>query len=152
MTAREAGRPAEQAVAQATQSFIHRVRVPLSSDGGQPERILAALGRLLPYFGSPMDALIEGERFALPIGTTVVLVSAAAVLRESTIERLVDLRDHGAVVHLALTGEARDLGADTYDLPISWLGGRETWHALVNTIPGDQQEKSERHATSLQLG
>ncbi len=152
MTVREAGQAAEQVVSQATQSFIHRVRVPLSSDGGQPERILAALGRLLPYFGSPMDALIEAERFTLPIGTTVVLVSAAAVLRETTIERLVDLRDHGAAVHLALTGEARDLDTDTYDLPVSWLGGRETWHALVNTISGEQQEKSGTSATSLQLG
>jgi hypothetical protein len=31
----------------------------MASDSGQREQILSALGRLLPYFGSPMDALIE---------------------------------------------------------------------------------------------
>lgn len=142
----------EQAVAQVTRPFMHRVRVPLARDSGQPERILAALGRLLPYFGSPMDALIEAEQFTLPIGTTVVLVSAAAVLRETTIERLVELRAHGSVVHLALTGEEREIGADTYDLPVYWLGGREVWHALVTTIIDDQQGSSGRSATGLKLG
>jgi uncharacterized protein (DUF58 family) len=148
MTTRESG---GQTASQSAHSFIHRVRVPLASDSGQPERILAALGRLLPYFGSPMDALIDSERFTLPIGTTVVLVSAAGVLRETTIERLVDLRAHGSAVHLALTGEAHDLDTDTYDLPVHWLGGRETWHALVTTINRDQQEQSGRSATSLHL-
>ena len=103
----------------AAQAFVHRVRIPMASDSGQREQLLSALGRLLPYFGSPMDALIEAERFTLPIGTTVVLVSAAAVLRETTIENLVDLRTHGAVVHLALTGDADStVGTDTYDLPV----------------------------------
>ena len=105
MTSRQL-RPQQVDTATAAQTFVHRVRIPMASDSGQREQLLSALGRLLPYFGSPMDALIEAERFTLPIGTTVVLVSAAAVLRETTIENLVDLRTHGAVVHLALTGDA----------------------------------------------
>jgi uncharacterized protein (DUF58 family) len=151
-TAQEAEAQRGQATSQRAQSFIHRVRVPLGSDSGQAERILTALGRLLPYFGSPMDTLIEGERFTLPIGTTVVLLSATAVLREKTIERLIDLRAHGAAVHLALTGEARDLDTDTYDLPVHWLGGRETWHALVTTINTDAEGGNGRSATGLHLG
>src|SRR5207248_4239222 len=71
--------PGPQSAA-SVQAFIHRVRVPLASDSAQREHLLSALGRLLPYFGSPMDALIDAERFTLPLGTTVVLVSAAAVL------------------------------------------------------------------------
>lgn len=137
---------------QTAQSFIHRVRVPLSSDSGQSERVLTALGRLLPYFGSPMDALIDSERFALPIGTTVVLVSAAAVLRDATVESLVELHAHGSMVHLALTGEERDLDVPTYDLPIHWLGGREVWHELVSTVSADQNDIGGRSATSLNLG
>src|SRR6266568_6243667 len=66
----------EQAISSLTaaQAFIHRVRVPMARGGGQREQLLSALGRLLPYFGSPMDALVDAERFTLPLGTTVVLV------------------------------------------------------------------------------
>ena len=136
----------------AAQTFIHRVRVPMASDSGQREQILSALGRLLPYFGSPMDTLIDAERFALPIGTTVVLVSAAAVLHETTVESLVDLRTHGAIVHLALTGDAdSQAGADTYDLPVHRLGGREVWHELVTAVSNERHENPGRSAKSLHL-
>jgi uncharacterized protein (DUF58 family) len=135
-----------------TQTFVHRVRIPMGSDSGQREQILSALGRLLPYFGSPMDALIEAERFTLPIGTTVVLVSAAAVLRETTIENLVDLRTHGAVVHLALTGDVESqVGADTYDLPVYHIGGREVWHELVTAVSNERHEHIGRSSKSLNL-
>jgi uncharacterized protein (DUF58 family) len=136
----------------ATQTFVHRVRIPMASDSGQREQLLSALGRLLPYFGSPMDALIEAERFTLPLGTTVVLVSAAAVLREITIEHLVDIRTHGAVVHLALTGDAGStVGTDTYDLPVHHIGGREVWHELVTAVSKEKPEYTGRSAKSLYL-
>jgi len=141
--------------ATAIQTFVHRVRVPMASGGGQREQLLSALGRLLPYFGSPMDALIEAERFTLPIGTTVVLVSAAAVLRETTIENLVDLRTHGAVVHLALTGDADSTagtaGTDTYDLPVHHIGGREVWHELITAVSNERHENIGRSSKSLYL-
>jgi uncharacterized protein (DUF58 family) len=136
----------------ATQTFVHRVRIPMANDSGQREQILSALGRLLPYFGSPMDALIEAERFTLPIGTTVVLVSAAAVLRETTVENLVDLRTHGAVVHLALTGDTDSkVGTDTYDLPVHHIGGREVWHELVTAVNNERRENIGRSSKSLYL-
>ena len=134
------------------QSFIHRVRVPPASESGQRERILSALGRLLPYFGSPMDTLIDAERFTLPLGTTVVLVSAAAVLQDTTIESLVDLRSRGAVVSLALTGDAESqVGAETYDLPVYRLGGREVWHELVKHVDDEEHKSIGRSATALHL-
>jgi len=136
----------------AARAFIHRVHVPMASDSGQREQILSALGRLLPYFGSPMDALIDAERFILPLGTTVVLVSAATVIRETTIESLVDLRTHGTMVHLALTGDADSaVGADTYDLPVHRLGGREVWHELVRNAGDETNNSSGRSARSLHL-
>lgn len=145
-------KPQSVDITTATQAFVHRVRVPMASDSGQREQILSALGRLLPYFGSPMDALIDAERFTLPIGTTVVLVSAAAVLRETTIESLVDLRTHGAAVHLALTGDADSkVGAVTYDLPVHRLGGREVWHELVTTASNERHENPGRGSKSLHL-
>jgi len=137
--------------ATAAQAFLRRVRVPLASGSEQSERILSALGRLVPYFGSPMDVLIDAERATLPIGTTVVLVSAAAVLRETTIESLIDLRTHGAIVYLALTGDAdSNVGAETYDLPVHRLGGRELWHELVRTV-SNEDDSIGRSTTSLHL-
>ncbi len=134
------------------QAFIHRVRVPLASDRGQRERVLSALGRLVPYFGSAMDTLIEIERVTLPIGTTVVLVSAATALHEATVESLVDLRTRGAAVYLALTGDADStVGADTYDLPVHQLGGREVWHELVSTVGDETSDNLGRSATGLYL-
>ncbi len=142
----------EQAISSLTaaQAFIHRVRVPMARGGGQREQLLSALGRLLPYFGSPMDALVDAERFTLPLGTTVVLVCAAAVLREETVESLVDLRAHGAAVHLVLTGDAESkVGAETYDLPVHRLGGREVWHELISSIDDQGNDNIGRSATSL---
>ncbi len=134
------------------QSFIHRVRVPLASESGQRVRILSALGRLLPYFGSPMDTLIDAERFTLPLGTTVVLVSAAEVLQDTTIENLVDLRSRGAVVSLALTGDAESkVGAETYDVPVHRLGGREVWHELVKHVGDEEHTTIGRSTAALHL-
>ena len=136
----------------AARTFMHRVRIPMASDSSQREHLLSALGRLLPYFGSSMDALIDEELALLPIGTTVVLVSAATVLRESTVERLVDLRSHGAAVHLVLLGDLeRKVGAETYDLPVHRAGGREIWHELVTTIGDETQDTIGRSSTSLYL-
>lgn len=132
--------------------FIHRVRIPLARGNAQREHLLSALGRLLPYFGSPMDALIDAERFAFPVGTTVVLVSAATVVREATIESLVDLRAYGASVHLALTGDPETkVGAETYDLPVYRLGGRAVWHELIRGTSDEQLENRGRSTTSLHV-
>jgi uncharacterized protein (DUF58 family) len=138
--------------AAAVQAFIHRVRVPLATGSAQREPLLSALGRLLPYFGSPMDTLIEAERFALPIGTTVIFVGAAAALREATVESLVDLRMHGAAVHLALAGDPESkVNTDTYDLPVHHLGGREVWRELTRSIGDESNDTIGRSAASLHL-
>ena len=136
----------------AAQTFMYRVRVPIARDSGQREHMLSALGRLLPYFGSPMDVLIEAESASLPIGTTVVLVSAAGVLRETTVESLVNLRMHGAVVQLLLTGDSDSkVGAETYDLPVHRVGGRELWHELVTSASDERHDTIGRSTTSLHL-
>jgi uncharacterized protein (DUF58 family) len=133
-------------------TFLLRVRVPLDRGSRQRERLLSALARLIPYFGSAMDALIEEERANLPVGTTVVLVSAVAALTEATVERLLDMRSHGAVVHLALTGDTdSDVGTQTYDLPVHRLGGRELWHELIITVGDEEYEDAGRSTTSINL-
>jgi len=136
----------------AAQAFMHRVRVPMASGSSQREQILSALGRLLPYYGSSIDKLIEAERFMLPSGTTVVFLSAIAALCEATIESLVDLRAHGAEVHLVLTGDSDSTsGTDTYDLPVYKLGGREVWHKLVTTVDDEGRQNTGTSATILHM-
>jgi uncharacterized protein (DUF58 family) len=133
------------------QMFVHRVRVPLASDEEQGERILSALGRLLSYFGSPIDALIDSERSNLPIGTTVVLVSAAAALHDTTVESLIDMRSHGATVQLLMAGdEESKAGAETYDLPVYHIGGREVWHELTQQI-ADERESAAGQSSSVSV-
>jgi uncharacterized protein (DUF58 family) len=150
-TASDEPQPQSVASTSATSFFVHRVRVPLARGNAQREHLLSALARLLPYFGSPMEALIDAERFAFPVGTTVVLVSAAAV-REATIESLMDLRAHGASVHLALTGDAgTKVGAETYDVPVHTLGGREVWHELIRSISDEKSGNRERSTPGLHL-
>jgi uncharacterized protein (DUF58 family) len=134
-------------------SFLLRVRVPLDRGWKQRERLLTALSRLIPYFGSPMDTLIERERLSLPLGTTVVLVGAAAALSEATVDSLLALRSHGAAVHLALAGNPDDeVATDTCDLPVHRLGGRELWHELITTIGEGGDEDAGRSTTSIKPG
>jgi uncharacterized protein (DUF58 family) len=128
-------------------AFIHRVRVPLASDEEQGERILSALGRLLSYFGSPIDTLIETERSSLPIGTTVVLVSAASALHDTTIESLIDMRSRGATVQLLLAGDNENkTSTETYDLPVYHIGGREVWHELTQHMADEGEPGTEQNS------
>ncbi len=112
--------------------YARRARVPLESDQSQHERVLEALARVVPYFGSPVAPLLLAERRVLPLGTTVVFVGAARALRADTVGQLADLRRRGSPAHLALTGDPEDeIAVPTEGLPVHRLGGREVWHALV---------------------
>ncbi len=125
-------------------------RVPFSLDAGQQERLLSTLARLLPSYNSVIERVIETEEDMFPLGTTVVLISAASTLNDATVERLLDLRVRGAAIHLVLTGDAEhELVAETYDLPLHYPGGKERWHALVATI--EREGRNGISSTSLQL-
>jgi uncharacterized protein (DUF58 family) len=135
-----------------THAGVPRVHVPFAHERGQRQRVLSALGRLLPYLGLPLETLIDEARMRLPAGSTVVLVSAAGVLREPIIERLLDLRAQGASIHLVLTGDAETApGAVTYDIPMHRAGGREVWHELVRSAAEQADGDRGRSATSLHL-
>lgn len=115
------------------------IRVPMARGERQETIILTALGQLMTYFSLPMERIIENERRSLPYGTTVVLIGTVTTLQHETIRSLLDLRRRGTMVHLALTGETQDaLPVETSDLPIHRLGGREVWHALLQSA-ADQE-------------
>jgi uncharacterized protein (DUF58 family) len=145
---------AEPSTAEEVARFLPRVRVPIGQSQGQRERLLLTCARLLPYLGTPIESLIEAERRILPMGTTVLLVSAASVVRETTLESLGALRRGGGAVHLVLTGNAEcscELAA--YPFPIHRVGGREVWNELIKQVHGDKTGQSDERSgyTSVSL-
>ncbi|HZR43569.1 MAG TPA: DUF58 domain-containing protein [Ktedonobacteraceae bacterium] len=129
------------------------INVPFSLEHGQYERILSTLACLVPNYNTPIERFIDAEESMFPIGTTIVLVSAASTLNEATVERLLDRRAHGSAVHLVLADnleEGKEL-TETYDLPVHHIGGRETWHELVRTVCDGKSEAVGTSSTSLQL-
>jgi uncharacterized protein (DUF58 family) len=107
-----------------------RLRVPPSSDRSQLPRALAALARLYPYLGAPIERTLDVEAPALPFGATVVYIGAARALGQSGVAALERLRARGAAVTLLLTDDAP---LEAGRLTLHRLGGKETWDALEAT-------------------
>lgn len=108
------------------------VRVPFARDHGQYVRLLSMLASLVPYHHIPMETFLASEDRMFPVGTTVIMVSAISTLNEATVETLLDLNNRGVALHLLLTGNPdKTTRAETYDLPVHYPGGRETWHELL---------------------
>jgi len=127
--------------------------VPFSSDDGQYERLLSTLGRLVPRYSGSIGTLMDTEERMFPLGTTVLLVSAASSLDEGTIERLQDLRMRGAAVHLMLTGNPdASENVETYDLPVHFVGGKEKWHELIRTAGNEKNGAVGTSSSILRLG
>ncbi len=127
--------------------------VPFSSDDGQYERLLSTLGRLVPRYSGSIGTLMDTEERMFPLGTTVLLVSAASSLDEGTIERLQDLRMRGAAVHLMLTGNPdASENIETYDLPVHFVGGKEKWHELIRTAGNEKNGAVGTSSSILRLG
>jgi len=104
------------------------MRVPLSPHPAQLQRLLEALARMQPYFGISMQRLIAREQHALPIGATIVYITAAVALSPNVVAQLERLKRRGYVVAVLLTGDAP---ADTRSLLTYRLGGEESWNDLI---------------------
>jgi uncharacterized protein (DUF58 family) len=105
-----------------------RVRLPPASRPEQLPRILESLARLIPYFGSPMEDMLATEQRSLPVGSTIVLVSAAAAVIPEQVSMLLQMQAHGHAVALLLSGNAP---IDAPGLPVYRLGAEEVWHEIV---------------------
>jgi uncharacterized protein (DUF58 family) len=113
-------------VAQARQAM--QVRLPPASRPEQLPRVLEALARLIPYFGSPLEERLAAEQTRLPIGTTIVLVSAAAAVTPPLVTTLLQARTRGHAVALLVSGET---AVEAPGVPLYRLGNEEVWHELV---------------------
>jgi uncharacterized protein (DUF58 family) len=120
-------------------------RVPFSLDTEQQERLLSTLARLVPRYNTTIERVIDTEERMFPLGTTIVLISAVSSLNGATVERLLEQRISGAAIHMILTGNEGELKADTHDLPVYYVGGKEKWRELISTVNNGTS------STSLQL-
>jgi uncharacterized protein (DUF58 family) len=105
-----------------------RVRLPPSSRPEQLPRILEALARLIPYLGSPLDPLLTAEQAHLPIGATIVVVSAAGAVTPALVTVLLQARARGHAVALLLSGDAL---VEAPGLLSYRLGNEEVWYEMV---------------------
>jgi uncharacterized protein (DUF58 family) len=105
-----------------------RVRLPPSSRPEQLPRILEGLARLIPYLGSPLELLLAAEQGHLPIGTTLVVVSAAAAVTPALVAQVLQARAAGHAAALLLSGDAL---VEAPGVPCYHLGNEEVWHELV---------------------
>jgi uncharacterized protein (DUF58 family) len=104
------------------------LRVPPGNHPDQLHRILLTLARLQPYFGIGMTSLLAREEPRLPIGSTIIAITAAAALPTDLVARLERLARHGHQVALLLTGNAP---AETGTLTTYRLGDEEAWNVLA---------------------
>ncbi len=125
------------------------VSVPFAADHGQYERLLSTLARLVPQYSVSLGTTIDTRESMVPLGTTVLLISAATSLNDETIERLLNLRMLGAAIHLVLTGDSEaSVNVETYDLPVHAVGGKEKWYELTRTA-GDEKSGAVGTSTSI---
>ncbi|HEY7350411.1 MAG TPA: DUF58 domain-containing protein [Ktedonobacterales bacterium] len=105
-----------------------RVRLRPSSRPEQLPRVLEALARLVPFWGSPVEELFLREQTRLPAGTTIVLVSTAAAVTPVLIEALTQTRARGHAVALLVAGNEP---IEAPGLLVYRLGAEEVWHEIM---------------------
>jgi uncharacterized protein (DUF58 family) len=133
-------------------TYYARASLPFGRGAEQRTALLTTLARLLPYLGSPLDPLLEAEMPQLLPGTTLLLLSAADMLQESTLEILLAVQRHGHAVHLVLVGgDIAPALLERCTLPIHHLRGRELWHELLETAGTVEAAHSRAAGTPLEL-
>src|SRR5262249_11188018 len=128
---REGKQDIHEAVAE--QLRRRRIRLPISSNVDQHQRIMEALARVQGYFGSNIEDLIQGERYRLPTATPIVVITST--LSERLAERLVHLRQSGHSVAILFVGDT-PAPLKLAGLPVYHIGGETTWKELVASHSG----------------
>jgi uncharacterized protein (DUF58 family) len=104
------------------------LRLPPASEERQRQRIMEMLARLQAfYYGVSIEEVMLAERTRLPMGTTVVLITAR--MSEAMQQALLRLRRSGHAVSVLLVGETPAL-PDLPGISLRRIGGEETWRRL----------------------
>ncbi len=105
-----------------------RVRLRPSSRPEQLTRVLEALARLVPFWGSPIEELFLSEQTRLPAGATIIWVSTAAAVTPVIVETLLAAKARGHAVALLVAGSEP---IEAHGLLVYRLGAEEVWHEIV---------------------
>ncbi len=105
-----------------------RIHLPPSSSNEQRRRIMEVLARIQPFFGTPIEDVIQAERNRLPAGATVVLITSA--VNDPLLETLARVRQAGHAVTILFVGDALMPGR-LGGITVYHIGGEETWRELV---------------------
>ena len=121
-----------------------RVRLRPSGRPEQLPRVLEALARLVPFWGSPVEELFLSEQTRLPAGTTIVWVSTAAAITPVIVEMLLLARARGHAVVLLVAGTEQ---IEAQGLQVYRLGAEEVWHEIVaQTTKRDNASEADESA------
>ncbi|WP_376796406.1 DUF58 domain-containing protein [Thermogemmatispora sp.] len=150
---RQTGPEEGRQLVRSDQATYHaRVAVPCARGDEQELLLLRTLARLLPYMGAAIDPLLEPESLPLPAGGTLLLITAASVLQESTVECLLELRRRGLAPQLVLVGEEDEVAAAAVQkaaglIPVRHLQGKEQWHELCQMAGVEMETRRQPRPT-----
>ena len=103
----------------------HRVRLPASRHANQATHILETLAHLTPLVFFSFEDLLRAEMPSLPVGTTLIVVSA--VVTESLLSVLLDVQARGHPVALIMVGQPRGW-LPTVDVVLPIYTVTQDWH------------------------
>jgi hypothetical protein len=117
------------------------VHVPFSREHEQYELILTTLAQLSPQHNTPIERVVDLEEELFPQGTTIILVSPINTLSTEILELLQEKHVRGNAVIITLVGdleEGKEIPQDG-GLPTHYIGGKEKWRELINSVGGNSQ-------------
>jgi hypothetical protein len=103
------------------------IHVPAGRDPAQRTRLLEALARLMGFVLTPCDVMLRDRMRALPMGATVVAISAQP--HENLQAALLDVQSRSHPVVLLTVGERER--PHPAGLEMHHLGGADAWHELA---------------------
>nr|BBH94180.1 hypothetical protein KTA_23790 [Thermogemmatispora argillosa] len=127
----EHGKAATESVAgeqqQDSEALSSVIRLPPASGPRQRQRMLEVLARVEPYYGDPIEVVINAERTHLPFGATVILVTST--INEALLTVLERLQRSGHSVCLLPIGQVPVTKVP--GILVQHVGGEETWRAIL---------------------
>jgi uncharacterized protein (DUF58 family) len=134
----------------AAQLKRRRIHLPPATSEEQRRRIMEALARIQPYFGSTLEDVLQAERSHLPAGATIVVITSSVT--DHLLDTLSRLKQSGHAVTILFIGDnpspTRLAGLSIYP-----LGGKETWKRLEIDYgcAGDTSPHSVNSSAGLRL-
>ncbi len=130
----------------ADQMKRRRIHLPPASNEEQRKRIMEVLARIQPYFGSSIEDVLEAERTRLPIGATIVIITAT--ISDRLLDTLAHMKQSGHAVTIVFTGDS-PLPMRMAGVTIYAIGGEDAWKELEAAYKGAINQASPDETSHL---